>query len=104
MAKKSKDVKTRPAGINDDFKVESIEMQEIFKDDRYVLVSNKSASVQNLSTQLVEGMSIKAQDGIDYDKITEFKERKAKILEKNNKDRLKRVEDKKVKDEEQEII
>ena len=63
MANKSKDVKSTPAGIHDDFKIVGLDMKNIFKEDKLVLEATSSVSVANLSTDLVQGMTIKAYDG-----------------------------------------
>ena len=57
MANKSKDVKTRPAGINDNF-----EIAVMNKNNKTVLKAS-GVKIPNLSTELQQGMSIKAYEG-----------------------------------------
>ena len=59
----SKDVRTTPAGIHDNFSICGINLMEIFRDDKYVTQAEGKVRVDNLSTDLIQGMSIKAYDG-----------------------------------------
>ena len=65
MANKSKDVKSRPAGINDNFDVVAADINNVVdkNSERMTLESTRSARIPVLSTQLQEGISIKAYDG-----------------------------------------
>ena len=63
MAIKSKDVKATAAGMHEDFTRLWLDMKNIFKEDKLVLEATGSVSVSNLSTDLVQGMTIKAYDG-----------------------------------------
>ncbi len=62
MANKSKDVKTRPAGINDNFEIAVMDIDHIVENEKTVLKA-KGIKIPNLSTDLQQGMSIKAYDG-----------------------------------------
>lgn len=62
MAIKSKDVKTIPAGIHDDFEIEVMDINNVVENNKPVLKA-RGVRVANLSTELVQGMSIKAYDG-----------------------------------------
>ena len=62
MANKSKDVKTRPAGINDDFIITVMDINNVVEKNKPVLKA-RGVKVSNLSTDLQQGMSIKAYDG-----------------------------------------
>ncbi len=65
MANKSKDVKNRPAGINDNFEIAVMDINNVVEKEnrRPVLKVNGSVKIPNLSTDLQQGMSIKAYDG-----------------------------------------
>ena len=65
MANKSKDVKTRPAGINDNFEIAIMDINNVLEKEnkKNVLKVNGSVKIPNLSTDLQQGMSIKAYDG-----------------------------------------
>ena len=62
MANKSKDVKTRPAGINDNFEIAVMDIDHIVENEKTVLKA-KGIKRPNLSTDWQQGMSIKAYDG-----------------------------------------
>lgn len=62
MAIKSKDVKTRPAGLSDNFEIAVMDINNVVENNRPVLKAI-GVKIQNLSTDLVQGMSIKAYDG-----------------------------------------
>lgn len=62
MANKTKDVKNRPAGVNDNFEIAVMDINNIVENNKYVLKA-KGQKVQALSTELEEGMSIKAYAG-----------------------------------------
>lgn len=62
MANKAKDVKTRPAGINDDFIITVMDINNVVEKNKPVLKA-RGVKVSNLSTDLQQGMSIKAYDG-----------------------------------------
>ena len=65
MANKSKDVKTRPAGINDNFEIAIMDINNVLEKEnkKNVLKVNGSVKIPNLSTDLQQGMSIKVYDG-----------------------------------------
>lgn len=62
MANKSKDVKTRPAGINDNFEIAVMNINNIVENNKAVLKAS-GVKIPNLSTELQQGMSIKAYEG-----------------------------------------
>lgn len=62
MANKSKDVKTRPAGINDNFEIAVMNINNIVENNKTVLKAS-GFKIPNLSTELQQGMSIKAYEG-----------------------------------------
>ena len=64
MATKTEDVKKRPAGINDDFKLVGVDINNVIENNRTVLkTGNRCIEREHLSTELDEGMVIKAYDG-----------------------------------------
>lgn len=87
MANKPKDVKDIPAGINDNFEVcvmginNIIELSKASKKYKKVLKVNNAAKRDALSTDLYKGMSIALEDNqkIDIQKLIDFKERKAEL-------------------------
>ena len=62
MAIKSKDVKTTPAGINDNFEIAVMDINNVVENNKPVLKA-RGVKIPNLSTELVQGMSIKAYNG-----------------------------------------
>ena len=62
MAGISKDVKTRPAGINDNFEITVMDINNVVEKNRRVLKA-RGARIPGLSTDLQQGMSIKAYEG-----------------------------------------
>ncbi len=62
MANIAKDVKTRPAGINDKFEIAVMDINNVVENKKAVLKA-KGIKIPNLSTELQEGMSIKAYIG-----------------------------------------
>ena len=62
MANISKDVKTRPAGIDDDFEIAVMDINHVVEKNKTVLKAT-GVKIPNLSTDLQQGMSIKAYDG-----------------------------------------
>ena len=62
MANISKDVKTNPAGINDNFEIAVMDINHVVENKKTVLKAN-GVKIPNLSTDLQQGMSIKAYDG-----------------------------------------
>lgn len=62
MANKSKDVKTVPAGINDKFEIAVADINNVVENKKAKLKA-KGIKIPNLSTELQQGMSIKAYDG-----------------------------------------
>ena len=62
MANKTKDVKNRPAGVNDNFEVAVMDINNVVENNKYVLKSN-GRRIKTLSTELEQGMSIKVYDG-----------------------------------------
>lgn len=65
MANIAKDVKTRPAGINDNFEIAVMDINNVVEKEskKTVLKVNGSVKIPDLSTELQQGMSIKAYDG-----------------------------------------
>ncbi len=63
MANITKDVKTRPAGINDNFEIAVMDINHVVENKKTVLKANKGVKIPNLSTDLQQGMSIKAYEG-----------------------------------------
>ena len=63
MTIKSKDVKIKPAGKDDNFQFVAIDINNIIENDKFVLKANGSVKRSDLSTELEQGMSIKAYDG-----------------------------------------
>ena len=63
MANKTKDVKSRPAGIDDNFEIVGMNINHIVENKKYVLKAKGKRVQSLLSTELEEGMSIKAYDG-----------------------------------------
>lgn len=62
MANIAKDVKTRPAGINDNFEIAVMDINHVVENNRTVLKAN-GVKIPNLSTDLQQGMSIKVYNG-----------------------------------------
>ena len=62
MANKAKDVKTSPAGINDNFEIAVMDINHVVENKKIVMKAN-GVKVPNLSTDLQQGMSIKPYDG-----------------------------------------
>ena len=62
MANISKDVKTRPAGINDDFEIAVMDINHVVENKKTVLKA-RGVKISNLSTDLQQGMSIKVYNG-----------------------------------------
>ncbi len=62
MANKSKDVKTRPAGINDNIEIAVMDINNVVENNKTVLRA-KGIKIPDLSTELKQGMVIKAYDG-----------------------------------------
>lgn len=62
MANKAEDVKNRPAGINDNFEIAVMDINNVVENRRTVLKA-KGLKIPALSTELQQGMSIKAYDG-----------------------------------------
>ena len=62
MANISKDVKTNPAGINDDFIITVMDINNVVEKNKPVIKA-RGAKISNLSTDLQQGMTIKAYDG-----------------------------------------
>ena len=62
MANIAKDVKTRPAGINDKFEIAVMDINNVVENKKAVLKA-KGIKIPNLSTDLQQGMSIKAYIG-----------------------------------------
>ena len=65
MANKAKDVKTRPAGIKDNFEIAVMDINNVVEKEnrKTVLKVNGSVKIPDLSTDLQQGMSIKVYDG-----------------------------------------
>lgn len=62
MANKSKYVKKVPAGNNDNFEIAVMDINHIVENGKVVLKA-VGTKIQNLSTELQQGMTIKAYDG-----------------------------------------
>lgn len=62
MANIAKDVKTRPAGIDDNFEIAVMDINNVVENKKAVLKA-KGIKIPNLSTDLQQGMSIKAYIG-----------------------------------------
>lgn len=62
MANKPKDVKSRPAGIDDNFEIAVMDINHIVENNKIKLQA-KGTKIKNLSTELQQGMSIKAYSG-----------------------------------------
>ena len=62
MANIAKDVKTRPAGIDDNFEIAVMDINNVVENKKAVLKA-KGIKIPNLSTDLQQGMSIKADIG-----------------------------------------
>ena len=62
MANRAKDVKTRTAGINDNFEIAVMDINNVVENKKNVLKA-KGMKIPNLSTDLQQGMSIKVYDG-----------------------------------------
>lgn len=63
MANIAKDVKNRPAGINDNFEIAVMDINNVVENKKNVLKANGGVKIPNLSTDLQQGMSIRAYDG-----------------------------------------
>ena len=65
MANKSKDVKSRPAGKDDMFKIAVLGAENIIEDgkDKLIVDKDNAKQILNSSLELTEGMIIKAYDG-----------------------------------------
>lgn len=62
MANKSKDVKSKPAGINDNIEIAVMDINNVVERNKIVLKAN-GIKIPDLSTELEQGMTIKAYDG-----------------------------------------
>ena len=62
MANIAKDVKTRPAGINDNFEIAVMDINHVVENKKTVLKAN-GVKIPDLSTELQQGMSIKVYNG-----------------------------------------
>lgn len=116
MANKSKDVKTRPAGINDNFIVEGVDFYNIIEKEKFEMkAAQKGVKIEDLSTELTENMSVKAIDDtiVDFEKrrqqpqfnerLINFEERKQKIEAKNKTTDLEEYKSKKQQNRERDI-
>ncbi len=63
MANKSKDVKNRPAGKDDMFKIVGLDIKSIIELGKDKLKVDNNVKVSDLSIELTDGMIIKAYDG-----------------------------------------
>lgn len=70
MANKAKDVKNRPAGINDEIDIAVMDINNIVEKGKIKLIANGSKKVSALSNELSMGMSIKAYDGGKTERIS----------------------------------
>lgn len=62
MANITKDVKSKPAGVDVDFEIDVMDINNIVENKKYVLKAN-GKRIQTLSTELEQGKSIKAYAG-----------------------------------------
>ena len=62
MANIAKDVKTRPAGIDDNFEIAVMDINHVVENKKIILKA-RGVKIPNLSTDLQQGMSIKAYNG-----------------------------------------
>lgn len=62
MANRAKDVKTRPAGINDNFEIAVMNINHVVENNKTELEA-KGLKIPDLSIALREGMILKAYDG-----------------------------------------
>ena len=62
MANKSNDVKGSPAGINDNIEIAVMDINNVVERNKIVLKAN-GIKIPDLSTELEQGMTIKAYDG-----------------------------------------
>ena len=62
MAKKSEKIKSRPAGINDNIEIAVMDINNVIENNKTVMKA-KGIKVSGLSTELDQGMVIKAYDG-----------------------------------------
>ena len=62
MANIAKDVKTRPAGINDNFEIAVMDINHVVENKKTILKA-RGVKIPNLSTDLQQGMAIKAYNG-----------------------------------------
>ena len=63
MANKSNDGKCKPAGINDNIEIAVMDINNVVENNKYVLKANNGVKIPDLSTELIQGMTIKAYDG-----------------------------------------
>lgn len=63
MANKSNDGKSNPAGINDNIEIDVMDINNVVENNKYVLKVNNGDKIPDLSTELIQGMTIKAYDG-----------------------------------------
>ena len=63
MANKSNDGMSKPAGINDNIEIAVMDINNVVENNKFVLKANGGMKIPDLSTELAEGMSIKAYDG-----------------------------------------
>ncbi len=62
MAKKSEKIKSRPAGINDNIEIAVMDINNVIENNKTVMKA-QGIKVSGLSTELDQGMVIKAYDG-----------------------------------------
>ncbi|MBQ2938725.1 MAG: hypothetical protein IJE05_07710 [Clostridia bacterium] len=62
MANITKDVKNKPAGLDVNFEIDVMDINNIVENKKYVLKAN-GKRIPTLSTELYEGKSIKAYAG-----------------------------------------
>ncbi len=97
MANKSKDVKTVPTGINDNFIINGVDFSNIIEKEKFEMkAAQKGVKIEVLSTELTEDMTIKALDDtiVDFEKrrqqlqynpkLVEFEKRNKKAGSKRN--------------------
>ena len=62
MAKNSEKIKSRPAGINDNIEIAVMDINNVIENNKTVMKA-QGIKVSGLSTELNQGMVIKAYDG-----------------------------------------
>lgn len=90
MANKSKDVKTTPMGINDNFIINGVDFSNIIEKEKFEMkAAQKGVKIEVLSTELTEDMTIKAQDdtAVDFEKRRQQPQNNPKLIEFEKKNK-----------------